>query len=214
MIIPVAGRKSLSLLEKTILKDHLNQGGILAFPTDTVYGLGVKPGPAEAVDRLYSLKKRDKKKPLILLGASLTQFEPFTSTEKLLHHPVLSAYWPGPLTVVVPFEKKSGLYFGHDNPQYIGMRIPRQDLLLDLLSYLGFPLLTTSANPSESVPLRSGSCIQQWLLSESSSNCIVLDNGTMEDLPSTVILLTENGPLDIIRAGVLSAEKLSPFFDT
>ena len=214
MIIPVGGRLSLSLLEKQIVFHHLNNGGILAFPTDTLYGLGVKPGLSRAVDQLYTVKKRDKTKPLILLGASIEQFQPYTTKPQLLQHPLLSTYWPGPLTVVLPFERSSDLYFGQDDPQSIGMRIPNHMLLLDLLSFLDFPLLTTSANPSESIPLRDGQSIQDWLLSASSSECVVLDSGEMENLPSTVIQLLETGQIEFIREGVLLKENLSSFSQT
>jgi len=212
MIILTAGRSSLSFLEKQIILHHLNNGGILAFPTDTLYGIGVKAGLSEAVDRLYKVKDRDNTKPLILLGSTVAQFQAYLSNPKLLYHPLMNTYWPGPLTVILPFEKKSELYFGQEDPDSIGIRIPDDTVLLDLFSFLDFPLLTTSANPSGSSPFREGRSVQRWLLSRSTQEMIVLDGGEIETTPSTVIQLLEDGRYRMIREGVISKEELVSYF--
>ncbi|MCE5223368.1 threonylcarbamoyl-AMP synthase [bacterium] len=212
MIISTVGRSSLSRLEKQIILYHLNNGGILAFSTDTLYGIGVKAVLSQAVDQLYKVKNREKGKPLILLGSTVAQFQPYISEPKLLQHPLINAYWPGPLTVVLPFEKSSQLFFGQDDPDSIGMRVPDDKILLDLFTFLDFPLLTTSANPSGSSPFREGHSIQSWLLSLSIQELIVLDGGEMEALPSTVIQLFGNDRYKMIREGIISTEELAPFF--
>ena len=214
MIISTVDKNLLSLLEKQIILHHLNSEGILAFHTDTLYGIGVKAVLSQAVHRLYEVKVRDKAKPLILLGSSVAQFQPYISEPKLLLHPLINAYWPGPLTVILPFEKSSRLYFGQDDPDSIGMRIPDDKVLLDLFSFLDFPLLTTSANPSGCSPFREGRSIQSWLLSQSNHEMIVLDGGEIETLPSTVVQLFENGRYKVIREGVISTEELTPFFSS
>ncbi|MDD4663244.1 MAG: L-threonylcarbamoyladenylate synthase [Caldisericia bacterium] len=214
MIISTADRSSLSLLEKQIILHHLNNGGILAFSTDTLYGVGVKAVLSQAVDQLYKVKGRDKGKPLILLGSTVAQFQPYISEPKLLHHSLMKAYWPGPLTVILPFEKRSKLYFGQVDPDSIGMRIPDNQVLLDLISFLDFPLLTTSANPSGASPFRKGHSIQNWLLSSSTQKIIILDGGEIDALPSTVIRLFENDRYSLIREGVISMEELDPFFSS
>jgi len=214
MIISTADRSSLSFLEKQIILHHLNNGGILAFPTDTLYGIGVKAVLSQAVDQLYKVKDRDKAKPLILLGSTVAQFQPYLYEPKLLQHPLMNAYWPGPLTVILSFKKSSKLYFGQEDPDSIGMRIPDDKVLLDLFSFLDFPLLTTSANPSGSSPYREGHSIQSWLLSHATKEIIVLDRGEIESLPSTVVRLFENGQYTIIREGIISTEELAPFFSS
>jgi L-threonylcarbamoyladenylate synthase len=208
MILSVHDRPTLTLLEKKMVFHHVNKGGILAFPTDTVYGIGTKAGIDLSVRRMVQLKNRDRCKPFILLGSSISQFLPYVAFPSLLEHPLLQKHWPGPLTAVLPFQKSSGLFIGAENPETIGVRIPNHSLLLDLLSFLGFPLLTTSANPSGSFPLNKGEAIQEWFISATSEKAFILDTGSGDSIPSTVVRLTDGEQVEILREGKLTKETI------
>lgn len=212
MIVSVQGKFTLTATTKQLIHHHLELGGMIAFPTDTLYGLGVKAGNHSGVDYLYGLKNRNESKPLIMMGSDKNQFIPYTSDPSLFHQAIFDALWPGPLTVVMPFRKETGLYFCPKHSATIGFRIPNLPILLDLLSYLSFPLLTTSANLSGEETYSEGRSIQNWLLTRSSEPVIVLNGGRLQNSPSTVISLSSPSSFSLLRSGNLPIEKIASFF--
>lgn len=127
---------------KTAIK-LIENGEVIAIPTDTVYGLAAAANNPSAIKRIFTLKKRNNHKPLIILGADIGQLDPFIA-EKPKGFDDLTAKWPGALTIVVP---ASSLY---DYPT-VGLRIPDNDEALKLLAATG-PLMVTSANISGGDP--------------------------------------------------------------
>jgi len=117
----------------------LRDGGIVGFPTDTVYGIAADSRNKKAIEKLYTIKKRDKKKPLQILVDSIAAAEKigrFSAEARAL----AEKYWPGALTLVVPSL--------HNSTQTIGIRIPDHPIALELLKTFGQPLTATSANIS------------------------------------------------------------------
>jgi len=212
MIVSVQEKLALSAPTKKLIQHHLELGGMIAFPTDTLYGFGVKAGNRSGVDLLYRLKNRNESKPLIMMGSDKNQFIPYISDSSQLNQAIFDEVWPGPLTVVMPFRKETGLYFCPKPSDSIGFRIPNLPILLDLLSYLSFPLLTTSANLSGEETYTEGKSIQNWLLTRSSEPAIVLDGGKLQNSPSTVISLNSSSSFTLLRSGSLSIEKIASFF--
>lgn len=212
MIVSVQGKLTLTATTKKLIQHHLELGGMIAFPTDTLYGLGVKAGNRSGVDFLYGLKNRNESKPLIMMGSNKSQFIPYISDPSLLNQAMFDEVWPGQLTVVMSFRKETGLYFCPNTSDSIGFRIPNLPILLDLLSYLPFPLLTTSANLSGEDTYTEGKSIQNWLLMRSSEPAIVLDSGRLQNSPSTVISLNSSSSFTLLRSGSLSIEKIASFF--
>jgi len=116
----------------------LHDGGVVGFPTDTVYAIAVAADSQSAMEKLYAMKKRDKKKPLQILVDSIAAAKKIGnfSAEALV---LAEKYWPGALTIVVP----------HRHPgKTIGIRIPDHLVALELLKTFGAPLAATSANIS------------------------------------------------------------------
>lgn len=212
MIVSVGGKSALSATSKQLIQHHLHSGCILAFPTDTVYGLGVKAGINTGVDALFELKNRDENKPLVMMSSHKDEFRPYVSMPDLLNHIIFDALWPGPLTVVMPFRKETGLYFCRRSSDSIGFRIPNEPLMVNLLSYLNFPLLTTSANLSGKEPFCDGKSIQGWLLSSKLTHFLVVDKGSLQNQPSTVISLSSPDSFRLLRSGCLPVENISSFF--
>lgn len=112
----------------------LRSGGVVAFPTDTVYGLGAAADDEVACKRIYLIKGRPVGMPLILMAAAESQLEGFVHVDKRAED-VIRRFWPGPLTVIL-HAKGGGT---------LGVRIPKHKVALDLLRAAG-PLMTTSAN--------------------------------------------------------------------
>jgi tRNA threonylcarbamoyl adenosine modification protein (Sua5/YciO/YrdC/YwlC family) len=131
-------------------KDNLNtaieavaEGSIIGIPTETVYGLGVDPYSEEAVKSLFNIKERDDSKPVSLLVPSYDSVHKLNIITDIPE--VVDLYWPGPLTVVVETSEKFVDGVGTKSPNTIGIRVPDNELAIELLNITG-PLAVTSAN--------------------------------------------------------------------
>ena len=118
---------------------------VVGIPTETVYGLAVNPYSSKAVEKLFSLKERDEKKPVGLLVDSYNTFGNLEIVSDYAE--ALSLYWPGPLTVVVETTEQFALGVGTIDPMSIGVRVPDHKIALSFLVETG-PLAVTSANRS------------------------------------------------------------------
>ena len=135
-------------------------GGVLAYPTESVYGLGCNPADLAAVQRILSLKQRPAEKGLILIAADLAQLEPYLlPLDASLQARVLPT-WPGAVTWLLPVRPAvSPLIRGkHDT---LAVRITAHPLCQELCRQLGHPLISTSANLSDQPAARSAAEVQQ-----------------------------------------------------
>ncbi len=118
---------------------------VVGIPTETVYGIGVDPLSQAAVDKIFNLKERDENKPLSILVHS---FHDLIKLKIISIVPeIVELYWPGPLTIIVESELNFADGVGTKNPNSIGVRVPDNELTLELLKKTG-PLAVTSANIS------------------------------------------------------------------
>ncbi|MCK5655479.1 MAG: threonylcarbamoyl-AMP synthase [Candidatus Aureabacteria bacterium] len=113
----------------------VRNGGIVAFPTETVYGLGVDAENSEAVTRLFKLKKRDERKPFTRLISSVEMINPGCNIVRDAKK-VMEEFWPGPLTIILKCSDKK-----------IGFRMPSCEIALKLVEKANVPLAAPSANP-------------------------------------------------------------------
>lgn len=118
---------------------------VVGIPTETVYGIGVDPLSQAAVDKIYNLKERDENKPLSILVHSFHDLIKLKIISKVPE--IVELYWPGPLTIIVESELNFADGVGTKNPNSIGVRVPDNELTLELLKKTG-PLAVTSANIS------------------------------------------------------------------
>ncbi|NEQ49596.1 MAG: L-threonylcarbamoyladenylate synthase [Leptolyngbya sp. SIO3F4] len=124
--------------------DAARSGGVIALPTDTVWGVAVQP---EHGATLYKLKQRSLEKSLILMGASAADLWPYVSIDETEWRLMTERHWPGQLTLVVPSSLKVPLVVHPKTPDFIGVRVPDHPLARQVLALTG-PLATTSANLS------------------------------------------------------------------
>ncbi|MCP1728079.1 L-threonylcarbamoyladenylate synthase [Natronospira proteinivora] len=125
----------------------LRPGGLVAYPTEGVYGLGCDAFNGEAVQKLLSLKQRPFDKGLIVIGASLLQLEPLLHPLNRRDRDTLNASWPGPVTWIVPAadDCPDWLTGGRDT---LAVRVPDHSLARELCQQFRGPVTSTSANPS------------------------------------------------------------------
>ena len=125
--------------------EAISNNQIVGIPTETVYGIGVDPYSQEAVDKIFELKGRDGDKPLSILVSSYYDLQKLDIVSTIPE--VVELYWPGPLTIVVETTKEFADGVGTKNPFSIGVRVPDNELAIELLKITG-PLAVTSANRS------------------------------------------------------------------
>ena len=118
---------------------------VVGIPTETVYGIGVDPLSQAAVDKIFNLKERGENKPLSILVHSFQDLINLKIISKVPE--IVELYWPGPLTIIVESELNFADGVGTKNPNSIGVRVPDNELTLELLKKTG-PLAVTSANIS------------------------------------------------------------------
>jgi len=122
----------------------LKKGGVVAFPTDTVYGLGALAENEGAVERIFALKQRPKNMPLPLLVSDMSHLTELAATPGPLARRLASRFWPGGLTLIVPASDKVPKFIG--GGRKVALRIPDDAVALALIRDLGKPIVGTSAN--------------------------------------------------------------------
>jgi len=179
--------------------DFLQQGRIVAFPTETYYGLAVDPENKRAVERLYQLKKRPVNKPLLLLIDEIGTLSSLTREIPVQYRPIIKKYWPGPLTLIFP--AADGV-----DPRVtagtgtVGVRISPHPIAADLVGRYGKAITATSANISGVSPATTALEVEEMF---GESIDYILDGGsTAAGLPSTIISI-KNSKLQLIRVGAL-----------
>jgi L-threonylcarbamoyladenylate synthase len=181
----------------------VKNGGVIVFPTDTLYGLGCNPYNEKAVEKIFEIKNRDKLNPLPILASSIIDIERIVSlgsTGKRL----AQIYWPGALTIIVPLIDQKISNYLRAGKKNIGVRIPNNICALWLLK--GCKYLTgTSANKSGEQACKSAS---EVLSSSLRGFDVILDDGTVEGrVQSTILDLTGHHP-KIIREGAIKSEAI------
>jgi L-threonylcarbamoyladenylate synthase len=171
----------------------LRTGGVGFMPSDTVYGLSAMALNKSAVEKIYTLKGRDKHKPCIVLLANVEQAEKIGIDPANLR-PV-EFYWPAPLTVIAP-APQAPLYL-HRGMESLAVRIPSSKVLLALIDTVG-PIVSTSAN-LQNEPIAHDIHIARKYFGDRLD--FYVDNGTLNGQPSTIANLNARGKLEIIRQG-------------
>jgi len=179
----------------------LRRGGVIAYPTETFYGLGALVSRRGAVDRLAQAKGRPDGKPLPLLAGSLAQVEVVAELSPLARR-LAAAFWPGPLTLVLPSRPGlPGPITGEGAS--VGVRVTSGAVAAALALAAGGALVATSANLAGAAPAASVDALDPALVA---SLDLVLDGGpTPGGLPSTVVALGDEGPI-LVRAGAVPFE--------
>jgi L-threonylcarbamoyladenylate synthase len=180
----------------------LQHGGVVAFPTDTVYGLGALAFEAESVQRLYHIKGRDHTKAIAILMANADELDEIAATPNEAAKHLAHRFWPGPLTLVVPRSRRVPEQLAAGPT--IGVRVPNHAFALALLSATG-PLGVTSANLSGEANASTASEVMKQL---GGRVHLVIDGGkTPGGVPSTVVDMTGEMP-KMLREGPISEAEL------
>ena len=188
---------------------RLMAGHLVAFPTETVYGLGADASNEAAVKRIYEVKGRPKNHPLIVHVSSINALEIWATEIPNYAIALARAYWPGPMTLILKRSRvaKDFLTGGQDS---IGIRVPNDQIALDLLSRFenlgGIGIAAPSANRFGQVSPTSGMDVEEELGNFLFPNDLILDGGqSMIGIESTIIDCTDSLPI-ILRAGAVTSD--------
>jgi L-threonylcarbamoyladenylate synthase len=189
----------------------IREGGIAAFPTETVYGIGANALDAQAVAKIYTIKGRPEKNPLIVHVANLKQLQEVvadtstdTSAESFeLAQRLIAQFWPGPLTLI--FRKKEQLPdIVTAGLETVAVRMPSHPIALELIRQAGLPVAAPSANPSGKPSATHHSHIQRYF----GPDLFVIEGGHCPiGVESTVLYLISQPP-KILRQGGLEQEEI------
>lgn len=183
----------------------VKRGGLVVFPTDTVYGLGCDPRNPESVELIYRIKKRDESKNLPILGYSKEEISKIAIFDKVSNK-IADKFWPGPLTLVLKLNDEK-IKRVMDLDDKIAVRVPNHSCILSLLKECKL-IVGTSANYSGN-PSYSDS---KKVLENFSGFDVFLDGGIIPNsIESTVIEIVE-GELKILRHGKISEKELTTSF--
>lgn len=186
--------------------DAITNGQIVAFPTDTIYGMGCDVFNEEAVEKLYEIKGRPKKKPINVLISSVDQVYDVAKNVKPLFFKLAETFWPGALTIVV---EKNALVSDVVTSKLptIGVRFPDNKVVQELINIAHTPLATTSANLSEEPSATKAKDVLKYF---SGQIPYIVDGGSAEIGQSSTIVDIASKPPKVIRHGAIPYAELKP----
>ena len=183
----------------------ISRGGVIAFRTDTFYGLGADPFNQDAVRRIKQLKGREDNKPILIVISDDDQLDRLINSISPGFKLLAGRFWPAPLTLIgearpeLPTEITAGT-------NTVGVRLPNDESVRLLVRTCGGALPATSANPSHEAPATTAFEVQEYF---GESLDLIIDNGVARtDRPSTVIDVSSDQP-KLIREGVVAWSEIS-----
>jgi L-threonylcarbamoyladenylate synthase len=186
----------------------ISSGGVIAFRTDTFYGLGADPFNHAAVARIRELKGREDNKPILLLISDFDQVQRLLSYCSDEFNIAARRFWPGPLTIVgaavaaLPEEITSGT-------GTVGVRLPADESVLELVRDCGGALTATSANPSGSEPARSAEEVAGYF---PRGLDLIVDGGEVTATEPSTVLDVSSSPPRVVREGAISRNVIEQLF--
>ena len=179
----------------------LNNNEIIAFPTETVFGLAIKADSLKNFNKLVEVKNRKPNKPFTLMISNINQVKDLIEINDIAKI-IISKFMPGPLTLILK-AKKNIPYYLDLGSGFIGIRIPKDDFILSLIDKVNFPLLVPSANPSDLKPAKNVDEVKKYFEGKIEA---VVEGESTSNIPSTIIKI--DNEITLIRQGELSLETI------
>ena len=189
-------------------KKALEDGKLIIFPTETVYGLGANATNINAIKKIYALKKRPLTNPLICHFSSLSKIKKDFQLNAL-DLKLAKKFWPGPITLILKKKKNSKICTILSNKSnFVGCRIPKNLISLKLLRSISFPIAAPSANISNKI---SATRVEDLSKELTNKVIVIKDEKSEFGLESTVIK-TFNNKINILRLGSITEEEIIKYF--
>lgn len=197
-------RKKIDVPKLVNISQIIKDGGVVVFPTETVYGIGVNGLDDDAIKKLYEIKKRPYDKPISLLVNSFDMINKVAKDISNVEYKLMKAFFPGPLTIIL---NKRAIVpdILTANTNTVGIRMPENEISLKLIEYANVPIATSSSNISGK---SSRTNVQDIMKDFEDEVDIYIDEGKSKiGLASTVVQIIDN-KLHILRKGVVSEERI------
>lgn len=178
----------------------LTYGGVIIYPTETLYGIGVRYDRVESLKRIFEIKKRPEEKTFPLI-VNLNHLSLLVDEIPPLAQKLIQKYWPGPLTIILPAKKELPEEIVKNGT--VAVRMPGQSFALELINSSAFPITATSANISGYPPADDISAVLKYFKDEDVD--LIIDGGKLLGIPSTIIDVTAEPP-KILREGALKVD--------
>ena len=189
----------------------LRQGGVVAYPTHTSYGLAVDPSNEKAVKKLYRLKGRDFKKPVHVIAATLEEIKGLVKWGTVAQN-LSEKFWPGPLTLVLPLKAKGKTWkLLSAGTKSLGVRLSDYPIVTEMLTAFGKPITATSANVSGQPNTYSVAEIKKQFKNQKYKPDFYLDGGKVEKLSPSSIIQIDFRHVTLIREGPIKYHRLIKF---
>jgi L-threonylcarbamoyladenylate synthase len=183
----------------------ISEGAIIAFGTDTFYGLGADPFNQSALRSLRGLKGREDEKAILVVVGEAAQAERFFDGTSQLFRAVSARHWPGPLTLVAKARPELHEELTADTGT-IGVRLPADESVRSFVRECGGALTATSANPAGEPPARTAAEVARYF---PEGVALIVDFGEARaDRPSTVLQITDSGHARLLREGAVERLEL------
>ena len=143
---------STKLLRK--VKRHLNEGGVIAYPTESCYGFGCDPFNYKAINKVIRIKGRSKTKGLIVIAGAQSQLRGLVNVPNLTNQEELAKYWPGFYSLILPVTRQVPTNLIGKHPK-IAVRVSKHQLVKQLCNFLNIPLVSTSANKAGHISIKN-----------------------------------------------------------
>ena len=180
-----------------ILKD----GGLVAFPTETVFGFGVVFDNESSYKRLIEVKRRPPEKPFTMMLSQVDDIEKYAELDEKSRL-LIENFMPGQFTLIVK-AKKNLPFYSISKDGFVGLRIPDEDTVRSMIDMVGKPLLVPSANRSGDKPLTNSDDVVKEFADEVDA---VLEGQSTSNVPSTIVKVSSS--IEIIREGLISKEQI------
>ncbi len=199
-IIHLRKKNALEVARKTVF--FLERGGVILYPTETLYGLGADAWKKSSILRVKKIKKIEAKNhPFIVLSPSFEMAEQWVCFPRAAKD-IAKKHWPGPLTILLSLKKTWFSQFSHlSEDNTIAIRVSSHPFLLELFNIFRHPLVSTSANRTGENPIKNIREAKEWFEAEKYSPDLFIDAGIIHNILPSTILDGRNNELKVIRQG-------------
>ncbi len=180
----------------TRVVEILEKGGVIAYPTDTTYGIGCSIFNKKGIERIYSIKQRERKKPFSFICSDLSDIARYAKVSNY-QYKVMKRLLPGPYTFVLPAASIVPDLLV-TKQKTVGIRIPENNICLSIVRALGHPIITTSANRSGEEPIGDPAEVERHMGRQLD---LVVDGGYLSTAVSSVVSLINDFP-EVLRKGI------------
>ena len=186
------------------IADSINNGNVVVFPTETVYGIGANGFDENAINKLYEIKERSYNKPISLLVNSFSMIEEVVEELSDMERVIIDKFFPGPLTLVVKKNKNipNILTSGTD---YVGIRMPKNKTALRIINAAKVPMATTSTNISG---MEADIDFEKAYNDFKDKVDIFVDGGVAQIGVASTVIQVVNDEIKVLREGIISKEEI------